>query len=256
MTCAYKKVLARLAEKHEFEELTDLCNKLGTLWLAYMEAVVENTAAELFRVGRRKLAKMRKETEDDLNYYMSNYAGRDSTGEIKDELWETTQDTAFGLMNRLNALGVDLNRIIGEYPVPDRWGETWHTREEHDRHVWREKWVSSMTIKLTVYWAVLLLWWNENEGYAAVRLERYMRAILGKYITFSQIYLEKRTGWKNTMEKMISDEQKLLEKRGVEFESVDDTPIQPRLAIPVSNEFIENLKNTVDALRPGVKFNY
>lgn len=70
MKCAWK-------DKMYENKVVDLYNKLGLLWTAYVESVVENAAADVFGVGRRKLAQMRSETAVDLNHYMVLYSSTD-----------------------------------------------------------------------------------------------------------------------------------------------------------------------------------
>lgn len=240
MKCAYESVMERQAEDKAHEELTDLCEKLGFMWLAFIEAVSENAAADVFGVGRRKLRQMRDETQIDLNEYMCLYAADNpDTGESED-IWEVTQTSSAGLLSRLKQIGVDLKALAGEHPIVDTYCDNWHTEHDLDMHTWRRSYVENMEVKLSVYFAVLLLWWHGSEGYGAGKLTRYYLDIRRKYAEFARVYLEKRAGWRNTMEKMTKAEQDRLQKRGVKFEKAENKP-HTVLAIPVSEEFRENL---------------
>ena len=209
MTCKWK-------EKLYENKVVDLYNTLGLLWTAYVEAVVENTAADVFGVGRRKLAQMRSETADDLNHYMVLYSSTDAEGEIDCDVWDSTVETEFALLGKLDMIGVDVCAVNREIPIPDTFGQSWHSEAEWEQYRWRLQYIESMEKKQNVYWSVALLWWS-GEKYGAVRLTRYYREIRRRYVEFAAVFLRHKDGWHERMKKMVEAEQERLIARGVEM---------------------------------------
>lgn len=233
MTCKWK-------DKMYEGEVVDLYKMLGFLWTAYVESVLENAAADVFGVGRRKLAQMRSETAVDLNHYMTLYSSTDADGEIDCDIWDSTVETEFALRRKLDMIGVDIDAVNREIPIPDTFGQSWHSKAEWEQYEWRKQYIESMEKKQNVYWSVALLWWN-GEGYGAVRLLRYYRDIRRRYVEFAGIFLRCKDGWNNRMKKMVEAEQKRLISRGVEMEDI--TPGVEK-TFPVAyggNEIIRNL---------------
>jgi hypothetical protein len=222
------------------EMVVDLHKQLGLLWTAYIESVLENAAADVFGVGRRKLAQMRSETAVDLNHYMTLYSSTDADGEIDCDIWDSTVETEFALRRKLNMIGVDIDAVNREIPIPDTFGQSWHSEAEWEQYKWRKQYIDSMEKKQNVYWSVALLWWS-GEGYGAVRLLRYYRDIRRRYVEFAGIFLRHKDGWNDRMKKMVEAEQKRLISRGVEMEDITQGV---EITIPESyggNEITRNL---------------
>lgn len=232
MTCKWK-------DKMYEGKVVELYKTLGLLWVAYVESVVENAAADVFGVGRRKLAQMRSETSVDLNHYMTLYSSTDADGEIDCDVWDSTVETEFALRKKLDMIGVDIDAVNREIPIPDTFGQSWHSKVEWEQYKWRKQYIESMEKKQNVYWSVALLWWS-GEKYGAVRLLRYYREIRRRYVAFAGVFLRHKDDWLERMKKMVEAEQKHLTARGVEME--DMTP-RDRVSIypHAGDEIIRNL---------------
>lgn len=176
MKCLYKDAIER-------KRKTEVCDHLGNKWLTFIEAL---TAAELHRIygwGAGRIREMQDGVNELLNELMSKYA---ADGE---DIWETTLTANYGLISRLKSIGFDIAAIGQRMPVIDRFGESWHSERDRQKHIFREQWIATMEKKLTVYFAVLLLWLNERHGFGAVRLERLYTAMRIKYNRFAELYL-------------------------------------------------------------------
>ena len=134
-------------------------------------------------------------------------------------------------------IGVDVCAVNREIPIPDTFGQSWHSGSEWEQYRWRLQYIESMEKKQNVYWSVALLWWS-GEKYGAVRLTRYYREIRRRYVEFAGVFLRHSTGWLDKMKKMVEAEQKRLIARGVEMENVEP-PLQPSIYAP--HPIVQNL---------------
>lgn len=194
MKCLYKDAI-------ELKRKTEVCDHLGNKWLTFIEAL---TASELHRIygwGAGRIREMQGGVDELLNELMSKYA---ADGE---DIWETTLTANYGLSSRLKSIGFDITAVEQRLPVVDRFGESWHSERDRQKHIFRAQWIATMEKKLTVYFAVLFLWLNERHGFGAVRLERLYVAMRIKYNQFAGLFLLCKPGLDRVMSLMIEDEK-------------------------------------------------
>lgn len=198
MKCLYKDAI-------ELKRKTEVCDHLGNKWLTFIEAL---TASELHRIygwGAGRIREMQDGVNELLNELMSKYA---ADGE---DIWETTLTANYGLSSRLKSIEFDIVAIGQRMPVIDRFGESWHSERDRQKHIFREQWIATMEKKLMVYFAVLLLWINERHGFGAVRLERLYTAMRIKYNRFAELYLMGKSECDREMASIIEREEETAE---------------------------------------------
>lgn len=222
MQCNYKA--AAVTKKK-----IDVCNHLGNRWLDYIEAVTAIELNRLFGWKAKRLGDMYEGEADLLAEMMGLYA---SDGE---DIWETTLTANHGLGIRLRGVGVDFAEWMREWPIVDRFAHTWRNKREMDQHDFRANWIETMEKKLTVYWAVLLLWLNERHGFGAVRLKRFFEAVRKQYVEFADIYLSCKKDKDELLAWII--EKKVREAKALLGE------VEPAKAFISVEEFIEKKKN-------------
>jgi hypothetical protein len=221
MICNYKAAA-------ETQKKYDVCLHLGNRWLDYIEAETAIELNRLFGWKAKRLGDMYDGEANLLAEMMGLYA---SDGE---DIWETTLTANHGLGMRLRGIGVDFAEWMREIPIVDRFAHTWRNKRDRDQHDFRANWIETMEKKLTVYWAVLLLWLNERHGFGAVRLKRFFEAVRMDYIKFAGKYLMCKKSIDYELTSIIED--KVREAKALLGE------VEPAKAFISVEEFIKNHK--------------
>ncbi len=221
MQCNYKAAAAT-------QKKYDVCLHLGNRWLDYIEAETAIELNRLFGWKAKRLGDMYDGETDLLAEMMGLYA---SDGE---DIWETTLTANHGLGMRLRGIGVDIAGWMREIPIVDQFTHTWRNKRDRDQHDFRVNWIETMEKKLTVYWAVLLLWLNERHSFGAVRLKKVFEAVRKQYVEFADIYLSCKKDKDELLAWII--EKKVREAKALLGE------VEPANAFISVEEFIKNHK--------------
>ena len=218
MKCAYKAVQKQ-------QNIERFCSHYGMEFLKYTDASLAVNMHELFGFGSaRRLPEMFDEMNPRLNAQMQTlveYEGED--------VWYTTQNTYLWTGRKVaDAVGWNPCDMAKEMPVPDHFKPQNFSRQEARNHAARVEYISSMEIKLGLYWHMVLLYLTTDHGFGAARLERLYRALRRDYIAYAVEFLKGTPSSADQMSRMLAEMRDRVRQLGIEFDYGDGGKLKVR----------------------------
>ena len=208
MECAYKKVRNQ-------EKLVEICERYGGWFLEFADYSLTLILHDEDGFGARKRL---PDLFDGMNPRL-NERMRSLVEDDNEDLWETTQNTYYNTIIRLQSLaGFDPRTVTDDIPVRDLFKPIRHSQKEADRHIFRRNFVDTMEKKIGVYYNMVLLYLAEEYGWGAVKLERRFRRMRQEYVKYAELFLMTSDAKDREMHRMVEALKGRAAKIGIQYE--------------------------------------